>query len=157
MQRKVDFLQVSGENFLSFKTFNHEFRRNKNLVVGYNLTDPTCISNGSGKSSFIEAIVWCIYKKFNHDEISFDGKGDTKVSLLFKISESLYRIDRYYKHKEHGSQVFLYKDDVAVMMRKNKSTDDQILDLIGMSYSVFIMTYLLNQEHYHQSLGFLRK
>jgi len=69
-------------------------------------------SNGAGKTTFLEAIVYCLYGKLSDgksgdDVINNKINKDTKVTLTFSIGKDIYRIERYRKDKEFKNKILI--------------------------------------------------
>ena len=123
MNKRVEIISIQGERFLAFKSpFTHPIRPFRNLVAGMNLTDATSESNGSGKSSLLDAICWVIFKKTTKEkDPSFNFEGNCWVTLTANINKKTYEVTRYYKHSVHGTSVRVLEDGIDVSMRKKVS------------------------------------
>ena len=60
----MQFSELTIRNFLSFGDKEQTLKldgRGLVLIQGENLDDPSARDNGSGKSSIVEALLWCLY------------------------------------------------------------------------------------------------
>lgn len=79
-------------------------------IEGHNADKTGSDSNGAGKSTIINAILWCNYgeagKKIKSDSVvSRKAKRDCYVSCEWQDEVQTYRITRYRKHKVHKNAV----------------------------------------------------
>lgn len=113
----IKFLNLKLTNFLAFG--NADIALNDLgyvLVSGINNNpDDMAKSNGSGKSSLWEAVVWCLTgetvrgTKQVVNRYTTDG---TSVELDFKIDNDTYKIIRYKDHKEFGTNLKIYINNI---------------------------------------------
>ena len=99
----IQFDSITIEHFRSFnkKTEFHFSDGQPGLffLKGRNDDNPALGPNGVGKSSIIDALLWCLYGKTvqglrNPDITPWSGKGKTIVSLLFAIDNKQHEIVR---------------------------------------------------------------
>ena len=69
------------------------------FLKGKNLVQTALGSNGSGKSSLLDALMWCLYGKTvqglkNPDITPWTGKGTTIVEVTIKIDKKIHKIRR---------------------------------------------------------------
>ena len=69
------------------------------FVAGKNELEPSLHSNGAGKSSLWDALVWCLYGKTvdnlrNPDIKPWTGARETRVTLLFRCDDVRHRVTR---------------------------------------------------------------
>ncbi|WAB24982.1 exonuclease activity protein [Lysinibacillus phage vB_LfM_LysYB1] len=121
------------------------------LIQGKNLDDPAFESNGAGKSTISEALVWAIYDKtvrgLSGDEVVNNKiKKNTNVWLDFEDdNKSQYRISRYRKHNEHKNNCNIFKDGVNITPKSTKDANKMIESIIGMSFNTFLNSILFGQ------------
>ncbi|KAI2642541.1 P-loop containing nucleoside triphosphate hydrolase protein [Xylaria nigripes] len=141
-----NFLGIQEECTLDFKG---DRGRGLTFVVG---------RNGSGKSTIIEAIVWCqfgkcIRKGLSVGEVVNDVTGrDCMVSLAFANG---YTITRYRKHKVHGNRVIVSlhgQEQPQLEHGEARATQAALDELLGIDYEEFIKTVVLGHE---STTGFL--
>ena len=100
-------------------------------------------SNGAGKTTFLEAIVYCLYGKLSDgksgdDVINNKINKDTKVTLTFSIGKDIYRIERYRKDKEFKNKTLLFLNDKEITKSSVKLTNEYIEKLVQMSMETFL-------------------
>ena len=140
----IKFKNIKIENFQALKTANIELDSQGTVQIkGVNLYENNADSNGSGKSSCFEALVWAIYGKTSvgiTDVVNkFNGKNDCSVTLEFEIDNNAYKIVRTNKTVD-----FICNDNVIT--NKNKTdTNKSILSVIPFDMDVFLSTIYLSQ------------
>lgn len=145
----MNFKWIKIENFKSFGEetveMNLDFSGVK-LLVG---------KNGTGKTSFFDALVWCIYGK---TELKADNvvnkfvKKNCKVEVCFESDNDEYVITRYRKHTTHGNNVYLFKNKENITMKGSAENQEKIIDIIGIDYRALISSVILSSETYKQFL-----
>lgn len=154
-------LQLSLNNFFSFKSINFDFRDQSELVFISGI-------NGAGKSAlFVEAIPWAIYgntirekvygstsREFNKDDVINESAGkDCQVSVEFSVENRIYCVLRYRNHSAYGNTVSLYEQhsdgsynsDGIISGESTKETNQKIVDLIGLNYSAYCNAVVYGQ------------
>lgn len=113
---RISFKSISIENFMSIGKVDINFDNYKgyNVVMGenHNLTD-NARSNGSGKSSIFEAIVWSLTGETirgNKDVANYNGSDGALVDIVFDIDTHTYRIVRTKEHSKYKNNLFIYID-----------------------------------------------
>ncbi|KAL7623337.1 hypothetical protein AAE478_007018 [Parahypoxylon ruwenzoriense] len=136
----TNFLGVQGTLKLDFK---HHFQPGMNIMVGH---------NGAGKSTIIEAIVWCQFGQCIRDGLGVNdvvndvvGK-NCNVRLTFANG---YTISRFRKHGEFQNRVVVEKKGIIQSQFEGpnvKSTQAYINGLLGVDFDTFVRTILLGNE-----------
>ncbi|KAI0594692.1 P-loop containing nucleoside triphosphate hydrolase protein [Biscogniauxia sp. FL1348] len=136
----TNFLGVQGTLSLDFK---HHFQPGINLIVGH---------NGAGKSTIIEAIVWCQFGQcirggLGVNDIVNDVAGkNCNVRLTFANG---YAISRSRKHNKFHNRVIVEKNGIIQPQFEGpdiKSTQASIDSLLGVDFDTFIRIVLLGNE-----------
>ena len=102
---KITFKTISISNFMSIGDANIELNdRGYTLVSGLN-NNPQDLarSNGSGKSSIFEAIVWCLTGdtiRGNKDIVNCYGSDGALVTINFILDNHAYKITRSKDHSK---------------------------------------------------------
>ncbi len=140
-KRKLIFKNLAIENFKCHKSSSMNFEKNKFIL----LTGP----NGSGKTSYIDAIAWALY-----DETTTGNKGDAvirkkdgkncSVILTFSIDKDEYEIRKYRKHKTYENKKFLIKNGIDISQPESKDTTREIEKII-MEKDIFFNCLLFSQ------------
>lgn len=110
----INFRKLTLHNFLSFGHSTIEFEDDGFIrVTGINENpDDLAVSNGSGKSSLWEAIVWALTGdtiRGTKQVANIYGEDGTYVELAFDIDSNHYNILRSKDHKE-------YKTNIRIMI-----------------------------------------
>lgn len=138
------------------------------LIVGRNLDDAVegqIDSNGSGKSTIINAVSYVLYNKTigknleKDDLINNINKKNMMVSILFSKIESgtevYYLIERYRKNKAKGGDgVTIYRNTSQEFSKEHDITkdsisqaDEQIREILGMPFDVFSRIVIYSSSH----------
>ena len=87
------FTELTLKNFFRYGNNEQTFQRNRNGI--WNITG----LNGYGKSTIIEAIVWCLFGKTRQekveDVVNRKTKKDCKVSVSFTDEKNISLKDEY--------------------------------------------------------------
>jgi DNA repair exonuclease SbcCD ATPase subunit len=110
---KINFKSVTIENFMSIgNAYINMQDLGYTLVSGIN-NNPQDLarSNGSGKSSIFESIVWCLTSETmrgNKDIVNCYGNDGALVSLEFVLDETPYIITRTKEHSKYKTNLLIY-------------------------------------------------
>lgn len=110
---KLNFKRVKLENFLSIGQADIDLQdRGFTLIKGIN-NNPVDLakSNGSGKSSITEAIIWALTGETVRgikDVVNMFTEGGTAVELQFDVDNDEYTIIRYREHKKFKSDLKIF-------------------------------------------------
>jgi exonuclease SbcC len=136
----LDLLRLHLQNFTSYQ--NQEIDLQNLHVVGL------LGANGSGKSSFIEAIVWALYgegtkgSRKSTDNYVRIGADSCMVALDFIMSGHIYRVVRSWdKVARKGTLVlFVFEEDWVPKGKNATETQLEIERILGMDYLAFTAT-----------------
>jgi DNA repair exonuclease SbcCD ATPase subunit len=146
-------VSLKMENFFSHKDSEIDFEFNSALLIGNSEGDYTK-SNGSGKSSIFESILWCIFNKSRagvmNDVVKW-GESDCKVEFQFSIKDVKYKIIRTRNRVNSSSEVEFYKEnslgDWQDMSGSTSSlTNSNIEQEIKTDYKTFINSVYFRQN-----------
>ena len=151
----MKFEKIEIQNFLAIKYAEVELD-NQGLVLikGCNEDNPSFQSNGAGKSSIIESIVYVLFGKtirgLKADEIvNKTSKCNCKVSLdLIDDDGSRYKITRYRKHKTHKNSVFLYHNTEDITPKSELELNKEIVRILQTDYLTFTSSILYSSESF---------
>ena len=140
------------KNFLSHKETFLDISSYEGLILieGLNI-DGHYSSNGAGKSTILEGIVYALTGDTLrglgvNDVINRNYKKEgSSVSLDFFSGDTNYRIDRYRKSKDYGDSIILKREGEDISKRVNKETQKYLEDILGISYKVLSSTILLGE------------
>ncbi|AIW03494.1 exonuclease [Bacillus phage Moonbeam] len=145
--------RAEAYNFLAFKEIKLDLdNRGLVLIEGKNLSSNKFESNGAGKTSIIDIIVYVLYdtttKGLKADEvINRHAKKNTCAVLEGRKREDTYRIERYRKHKKYGSKVRLIINGEDETASSVKETNKKIEQLIGLDYLTFTNSIMFSQRN----------
>ncbi|KAK0653693.1 P-loop containing nucleoside triphosphate hydrolase protein [Cercophora samala] len=135
-------------NFLGVKNIiNINFRQDLTPGLTFLVGD-----NGSGKSTVMEAIVWCQFGRciragLGVNDVVNDSTGkDCCVRLEFSNG---YSITRYRKHKIHGNRVVVSlhgNEQTQLEHAEMRTTQAAINELLGTDYETYVRTVVLSDE-----------
>lgn len=149
------FKELKLRNFLSFGNVEQTIKLDKDLhtlVCGLNkdkAEDDSGNQNGVGKSSFMQALHYCIYGKSIGNKITLPtlvnniNKKHMEVSLSFTKDDVNYRIER----GRNPQYLRLFKEDEEITdeaLGDSRDTQSVIEEVIGMSSDLFCQTVLLS-------------
>lgn len=150
----MKFPNISVRNFLGIGEADFALDdRGLVLVQGVNLDDPSADSNGSGKSSIIDAIFWCFYgetaRGLTGDAVVNYVTGKNCVVVTHIIDgASTAKITRWRKakgfHKPSGVSIEI--DGTDVTGGTDALTQEIIVNFLGSSRSVFAASVYAGQE-----------
>lgn len=150
---KLDRLYL--QNFFSHKESRINISDKKGLVLieGKN-SDGRYDSNGSGKSTILEGIVYALSGTTLrgvgvNDVVNRNAKKDTLVSLSFYANDSEYCVERYRKDSVEGDKLKVWDigEDVSgdISKRLNKDTQQMLDSIVDIPYEILINTMLLGE------------
>ncbi|OGH96682.1 MAG: hypothetical protein A2039_01645, partial [Candidatus Melainabacteria bacterium GWA2_34_9] len=107
-------------------------------------------TNGSGKSTILEAITWAIYgtdaARGNKDTIKFNkakARAKVRVELIFALDDEIFRIERFLDKAE------LYigeEENKAPIVTTQQEVTKYLTDKLGMTKDEFFNTYFTGQK-----------
>jgi DNA repair exonuclease SbcCD ATPase subunit len=121
------------------------------LIEGKNLDDESANSNGAGKSSIVDALVWCLYGVTTHDSCEGDDvvnekRGvncEVKVCFADDDSQVHWEVTRRRAWNRGGKKVqlnlkFVTRDDERAWTKGTiRDTQAEIVRALGMSAATF--------------------
>ena len=142
------------KNFFSHKDSEIDFSTfNSALLIG-NTEGDYSKSNGSGKSTIFESILWCLFNKSRQammDDIIRWGETECSVSLEFVHNDTKYRVLRTRNRLNSTSTVSLFYLDKAgdwidISGSTAGLTNSKIEELIKLEYKTFINSVYFRQN-----------
>ena len=108
----IRFKKLHIENFMSIGEIDIDLSdRAFTLIEGVNNNEEdNARSNGSGKSSIFESLVWALTgntMRGNKDVVNYNGTDGALVKLEFIIDNSRYIITRTKDHSKHKTNLFI--------------------------------------------------
>lgn len=143
-------------NWIKIKNFKRYGDYETTLTLSSNEVRLLVGENGTGKTSFVDAIIWALYGRSIcavDDVVNRETKKDCKVELNFSVSTDDYSIIRYRNHTEHGNKLLLFKNTENISRRIMSDTQDLIEEIIQIQYHAMVSSTLYSSELY---ISFLR-
>lgn len=151
---KIETLKIS--NFLTIGEIECGLdQKGLVLIQGENKDDSSQDSNGSGKSSFADAILWCLYGSTARGEsgdkvVNRTAKKNCFVEILISDQDSQYKVTRHRKHPKEKNRLTVFrvdgKDPVDMTKGTDKLTQAVVDKIIGCSEDVFRAAIYAGQE-----------
>lgn len=119
------------------------------LITGKNNADNKTRSNGSGKSSLIVSLIWCLFGSTpngikNEVVNTFYNKG-CSVFVNFDVDNVNYKIRRSIKHKEYKTGLSILKNDEDISAKNKKDSNDIIKEILNIDQDLFLQLIFLSQ------------
>ena len=139
----IEGFQSIGDAFIDFTNLGTCF------IKGINNYDDKTKSNGSGKSSLMMSIPWCIFGKTptgmsNNIVNKFSDKGCC-VELSINIDGTNYIIRRSQNHYKYKTSLTILKDSEDISGRNKSDSDKVIKDIIKLDEDIFSQMIFLSQ------------
>jgi len=125
-------------NFFTFEHVDMELGEGPFFITGNNRDSSRAMSNGAGKSMFIQSIVWCLFDDLLRGGVLKDdviGIFDTycQVKLIIERDGKLIEIDRVRKHPLRGSSALIKVDGNNISKHKDKENIELVEKLLNIS------------------------
>ena len=144
----IEFLSIELNGFRSIDQAKIDLNKQGTVIVkGINEYEDKASSNGSGKSSIFEGIIYALFEETSSGEKEVENRilgNGFSVILKFKIDNITYTILR--EGKKGKSSVILYKDNVDISARTKTDTNKLIISILGISKSIFLDSIFLSQN-----------
>ena len=117
------------------------------IVKGINEYEDKATSNGSGKSSIFEALIYAIFEETSSGEKDVENrilKDGYSIDLKFDIDNDQYRIFR--QCKKDKSTVSFYKNEEDISARNKTDTNKLIQNTLNINKNIFLDSIFLSQN-----------
>ena len=145
----IKFLKIDIEGFQAIKQATLSLDKQGVVQVqGINKYEQNANSNGSGKSSCFEAILWALFGKTSvgiSDPSCRYLTSGCCVSLDFVIDKTTYNIKRFVKYGKEGSGLRFLVNDEDKTCRNKTDTDKLIKDTLPFTIDTFLSIFFLSQ------------
>lgn len=138
---------VEFQYFMPFGTKQRVPLRRQGIIrlEGINRDEAGADSNMAGKSSLLEAILWCFFGRtirgLRHDAVVHrHHRRNCYIRIRFRVHDTTYTVARYRRHKQHKNQLQLWRGDHLVSARKEEETQIRLEHILGCDYSTFTNT-----------------
>lgn len=150
----MKFSRISLENFFSYGA-EQSLDLSKPglfLITGQNDEQTESQSNGAGKSSMMDGIVFALFgsvtKDVNLTQVVNEKIGQNcKVVLDFYIGNDYYKIERYAKHEKFHDKIMFYKNEELISKANKRDTQELIDSVVKINYKSFVNSILMSQEN----------
>lgn len=119
------------------------------LIKGVNKYTSLAKSNGSGKSSLMESLVWCLYGKtsngLGNDVKNTFYKNGCCVELTFSVDDVNYFIRRTIGHSEYKTGLLILKNDEDISAKNKTDSDKMVKEILGFDSEIFSQLVFLSQ------------
>lgn len=146
------FQTISIKNFFSVTEEIQVSLKNQGLVLitGENHDSSAADSNGAGKSTIFEAMLWCLWGKtvrgIAHDAVVNRKTGkNCCVELLIEDGGKIFSIQRYRKHVDKKNELIFECEGVDLTQGKSDLTQTKINEFLGIEYDGFIRGPMMPQ------------
>eukprot|EP01080_Neovahlkampfia_damariscottae_P000353 gene353-6767_t len=109
-------------------------------------------NNGTGKSTILEAIIWCLFDKFLRSDMRVGFSVNDKIKKNCKVRiefENDYVIERRRNFEKTNSLKIYYKNEYLDKFEKGNMRDSQKMleeELIGINYETFIKSIICDNN-----------
>lgn len=145
----LNFTKVIIHNFRSFSDCEISLdNQGIVLIKGRNESEELCESNGSGKSSIPESIIWALYGKTSSGISDPSNKYlDDKcfVTVEFIIDSVTYKVTRSIGSKLYGNKLLFMKDGDDISSRNKTDTEKSINQILRISPDLFQSIIFISQ------------
>ena len=152
----MKFRELKIKNFMSFRKAKLDLSHNGIYLIEGDVKDSDVFSsNGAGKSTIFEALVWCLFGKTirnlesKDDVVNLQAGGDCRVSQVIDFEDGRYKIIRYRSHKKHENSVMVLRVEqgryVDLTGSSWKVNQDLIDNLLDSNYRSFINSVIFGQ------------
>lgn len=117
------------------------------IVKGINEYEDKATSNGSGKSSIFEALIYAVFEETSSGEKDVENrilKDGYSIDLKFDIDNDHYRIFR--QCKKDKSTVSFYKNEEDISARNKTDTNKLIQNTLNINKNIFLDSIFLSQN-----------
>ena len=162
---KVEFLNVTANNFRSFRVFGLDLNdQGITLIQGKLLGDLESVeSNGAGKSSLFTAISWALYGRLPHisgkdvtgdDVVYWADPKNCFVKVDFRIGKDTYRIIRYRLDSNFGNKIRVWRSEDELTLASNNQTQKLIEEILGIPQDLFAQLVYVTDSSMRNSFSF---
>lgn len=144
----INFDRIIISNFLSIGQADIDLKDNGYVLVKgvNNHTQDSAVSNGSGKSTIFEAIIWCICGETlrgSKNVTNINGNDGALVELFFRIDNKNYHIIRSKDNSKYKTNLKLFVDDNDISGKGIRDTEKILSETLPELTSSFIGSVII--------------
>nr|DAP55309.1 MAG TPA: STRUCTURAL MAINTENANCE OF CHROMOSOMES PROTEIN [Caudoviricetes sp.] len=144
----INFDKIIISNFLSIGQADIDLKDNGYVLVkGVNkYTEDSAISNGSGKSTVFEAIIWCLCGETlrgSKNVTNINGDDGALVELFFRIDSNNYHIIRSKDNSRYKTNLKLFVNDNDISGKGIRDTEKILSETLPELTSSFIGSVII--------------
>ena len=144
----IRFNKIEIEKFRSIERASIELSNRGTVIVkGINEYEDKATSNGSGKSSIFEAIIYALFEETSSGEKDVSNRvlnDGFIINLYFSVDTDDYIITRCLKGNK--TNVIFYKNNVDISARNKTDTNKLIISTLGITKDIFLDSVFLSQN-----------
>ena len=145
----IRFNSIDIENFRSIERAFVELENQGTVIVkGVNEYEDKATSNGSGKSSVFEAIIFALFEETSSGEKDVANRiidNGYSITLKFEVDNDKYIINRQCS-KNGKTSVVVNKNGLDISARNKTDTNKIILQILGINKAIFLDSVFLSQN-----------
>lgn len=143
----IEFNKISIYNFMSIGSSEIKLKDNGyTLVTGTNNSNDGAISNGSGKSSIFEAIIWCLCGETlrgSKNVVNINGDDGALVVLEFSFDDKVYTILRSKEHSKYKTTLQITVDGKDISGKGIRDSEKILREILPDLTSSFIGSVII--------------
>jgi len=150
MMPKLNIDSLYLRNFRSYGDYDTELKLSKLgpvLILGEVSTTPGK-SNGSGKSTIAEAIIWCLFGRLSAKDRPADHIVNKSVGsncIVTITTTDGYKITRTRKMDTHNELLITNPDGEDISLSTTKNTQKQLNKMFDLDYYIFTSSVFFAQ------------
>lgn len=145
----IRFNSIDIENFRSIERAFVELENQGTVIVkGVNEYEDKATSNGSGKSSVFEAIIFALFEETSSGEKDVANRiidNGYSITLKFEVDNDKYIINRQCS-KSGKTSIIVNKNGLDISARNKTDTNKIILQILGINKAIFLDSVFLSQN-----------
>jgi len=151
---EIKLTKIKGRGFLSFHDpfeLDLESLQGQTIQIdGLNKDDNRSESNGSGKSSLLEAINWGLYGELCRrnrykDEVIHKQLKECHIQQTLKTNDQIWNITRH-RNKQEQSLEILINGEPGFPGSTSSTKQEKLEEFLGMNFASFICTTIFGRE-----------
>jgi DNA repair exonuclease SbcCD ATPase subunit len=148
----IGFQKVHLRNFMPFAEEELDLTLGgPTLVTGLNLDKGFADSNGAGKSSLLESVVWCLFNETlrglaSRDVVRRGSTSGCEVMVRFTKDGTPCTVTRYQDDPRMGNRLVVEVDGEEVKLKDKLETQRYVENLLGVDFRLFAQCVVIGQD-----------